>query len=308
MTNVILLESSKGYQFVKRMNINVALGGGGAKGNAHIGVLRVLEKNGFKIQAVAGTSFGGIVAVFYALGYSPDKIETLFASLDQTQLYGYASDEAPSLLGLAGATRWLKDTLGRRTFDDLQIPCVLISADLKSGNEVMLNKGSLVDAVLATIAIPGIFPARRLGDFELVDGGALNPVPVSPLRVMAPHVPVVAVSLSTPLGVPAQPWYIPLPEYVPQTLINRLSQNRYSQALNVFLRSLDMVVRAVTEYRLQVDKPEVVIRPNVSEIDILERVNVHDVVKIGEEAAIASLPELKKLFAWHIRLRRAIGA
>jgi len=297
----------KSTSIAKTMNINIALGGGGAKGNAHLGVLRVLEKEGFEIQAVAGTSFGGIVAVFYALGYSPDEIETLFTSLDQQQLYGYGSDEGPSLLGLAGATKWLKDTLGNRTFDDLKIPCVLISADLKSGNEITLDKGPLVDAILATIAIPGIFPAKRIGDFELVDGGALNPVPVSPLRIISPNIPVVAVVLSTPLGVPAQPWNIPLPEYVPQTLINRLSQNRYSQALNVFLRSLDMVIRAVTEYRLQVDKPEVVIRPKVSEIDILERVNVPDVVKLGEEAAKASLPELKKIFAWHARLRRAIG-
>jgi hypothetical protein len=73
----------------------------------------------------------------------------------------------------------LKDTIGDRTFADLKIPCILTAADLNSGREVLLSEGPLVDAILATIAIPGIFPAKRIGDFELVDGGTLDPVPVS---------------------------------------------------------------------------------------------------------------------------------
>jgi len=82
---------------------------------------------------------------------------------------------------------------------------------------------------------------------------------------------------------------------------------RYIQALDIFLRSLDMVNRAVTEYRLEVDKPDIVIRPQVTDIDILERVDVHEVARRGEKAVEAILPELKKLFAWQYRLRRAIG-
>jgi len=289
------------------MNITLALGGGGAKGNSHIGVIRRLQKEGFEIQAVSGTSFGGIVAVFFALGYSPDEIEEMFAALDQTELYGHGEHEGPSLLGLGGATKWLKETIGECNFDDLALPCVLTAADLKSGREVLLSEGSLIDAVLATIAIPGIFPARRIGDLELVDGGALDPVPVAPVRALKPELPVVAVVLSTPMGVPAQTWNIPLPDYLPRTLIDRISKLRYSQALDVFLRSLDMVTRAVTEYRLEVDKPEIIIRPQVTDIDILETVDVHAVAKIGEEAVEALLPQLKKLFTWQNRFRRAIG-
>ena len=157
------------------MNITLALGGGGAKGNSHIGVIRRLQKEGFTIQAVAGTSFGGIVAVFFALGCSPDQIEEMFAGLDQKQLYGHGVGDGPSLLGLAGATKWLKEEIGERTFADLKIPCILTSADLKCGCEVLLYEGSLVDAVLATIAIPGIFPARHIGELELVDGNPRKP-------------------------------------------------------------------------------------------------------------------------------------
>jgi len=289
------------------MNITLALGGGGAKGNSHIGVLRRLQKEGFNIRAVAGTSFGGIVAVFFALGYSPDQIEDLFASLDQKSLYGHDEGEGPSLLGLAGATKWFKQVLGDRTFADLKIPCILTAADLGSGREILLSEGSLVDALLATIAIPGIFPPKRMGNLELIDGGALNPVPVAPARLLAPQLPVVAVVLSMPLGVPARSWNIPLPAYVPSVIIERLSRMSYTQALQVFLRSIDMINRAVTEYRLQVDKPEIIIRPPVTHIDVLEQVDVHEVARLGEQAAEAALPEIKRLFSWQSRLRRAIG-
>lgn len=289
------------------MNITLALGGGGAKGNAHIGVIRRLQKEGFNIKAVAGTSFGGIVAVFHALGYSPDEIEDLFAAIDQKRLYGHGEGEGPSLLGLAGATRWLKETIGDRTFADLKTPCILTAADLNCGCEVLLSEGSLVDALLATIAIPGVFPAKRIGDLELVDGGTLDPVPVAPARSLAPHLPVVAVALTLPIGVPAQTWTIPVPDYVPHALIERISRLNYSKALNVFLRSIDMVDRAVTEYRLEVDKPDVIIRPPVTHIDVLAHVDIREVAKLGEQAVGAALPELKRLFSWQYRLRRAIG-
>jgi NTE family protein len=289
------------------MDITLALGGGGAKGNAHIGVLRRLEQEGFRIQAVAGTSFGGLVAVFYALGYTPDEIENLFDSLDQTRLYGHDLEDGPSLLGIAGGAKWLKGIIGSRTFAELKIPCLLVTVDLKSGAEILLSKGSLLDAILATTAIPGIFPARKIGEWELVDGGVLDPVPVGPARSLAPNLPVVAVVLTEQLGVPAQTWTIPLPEYVPQVLLDRIGRLRYAQAFNVFLRSLDIVSRAVAQYRLEVDRPEFLIRPQVSDIDFLELVRVRDVVRKGEQAVDANLPGLKRLFAWQNRLRRAIG-
>ena len=206
------------------------------------------------------------------------------------------------------ATKWLREIIGERTFADLKIPCILTAADLKSGQEVLLSEGSLVDAVLATIAIPGIFPTKRIGDLELVDGGALDPVPVAPARSLKPDLPVIAVVLSSPMGRPAETWNIPLPEYLPQTLIDRISKLRYTQALDVFLRSLDMVTRAVAEYRLEVDQPDIIIRPSVTDIDILDQVDVRDVALKGDEAVEAVLPELKKLFTWQSRLRRVIGA
>jgi NTE family protein len=288
------------------MDITLALGGGGAKGNSHIGVLRRLEKEGFKIRAVAGTSFGGVVAVMYAAGYSPDEIEDIFAEVDQAGLYGRLPEEKPSLLGLAGVRKWLDEVLPGRTFAELKIPCAVTAVDLNCGCEVILDDGSVKDALLATIAVPGIFPAHPWHEWELVDGGVLNPVPVSLARSLVPSLPVVAVTLQAPMGEPARSMGMPVPSGLPKPIIDRLSHFRYAQAFDVFLRSVDVGNRAVAEYRLEVDKPDVIIRPAVSDIELLEQVDVREVAQRGDEAVEAVLPELKQMASWTNRLRRSL--
>lgn len=291
------------------MDITLALGGGGAKGNAHVGVIRRLEKEGVRVRGVAGTSFGGLIAVLYALGFSPDTIEDTFASVDQSQFYGHAPSDGPSLLGLAGVTRLLEEQIGDRTFADLKLPCVLTAVDLKSGKEVLLSKGRLVDAMLATIAMPGIFPARYIDGLELVDGGTLDPVPVAPARALAPRLPVVAVVLTMPMGIPPQPWNLPFHKHWGGMLLSRLlSKMHYASVWDIFSRSLDITSRAMTQYRLEVDRPEVIIRPQVFDIDTLDIVDVREVAKKGEEAAEAALPQLRNLFTLRNRWRRTMGA
>jgi NTE family protein len=290
----------------KLMDISVALGGGGSKGNSHIGVLRKLEQERYRIRALAGTSFGGIVSVFYAAGNSPAQIEDLFAELEQTHLYGRGENDNPSLLGLAGASKWLEKTLGERTFRSLKIPCAVTAVDLKSGYEVVLSEGRLVDALMATIAIPGIFPPRHLNNWELVDGGVLNPVPVSVARRLAPNLPVVAVILTEALGSSAKTWIMPIPRFVPRSIVKRLARSNYAQAFDIFLRSLDVADRALAEYRLAVDKPEIIIRPNVHHIDLLDKVDVRAVARLGEDATEVILPELKRVSAWPARTARQL--
>ena len=288
------------------MDISLALGGGGAKGNTHIGVLRRLEKEDFKIRAVAGTSFGGIVAVMYAAGYTPDEIEGIFAEVDQAHLYGRLPEEKPSLLGLAGVRKWLDEVLPGRTFAELKIPCAVTAVDLNCGCEVVLDDGPVKDALLATIAVPGIFPAYPWHEWELVDGGVLNPIPVSVARSLAPSLPVVAVTLQAQMGEPARSLGVPVPSGLPQPIVDRLSHFRYAQAFDIFLRSVDIGNRAVAEYRLEVDKPEVIIRPAVSDIELLDQVDVREVARRGDDAVEAALPELRRMASWTNRLRRSL--
>jgi NTE family protein len=292
----------------RNMDITLALGGGGVRGSAHIGVIRRLEQEGFRIRGIAGTSFGGIIGIHYAAGSRPNDMEEMFAALDQNQLYGRAPDDGPALLGLAGVTQLLELNLGDRTFEDLRIPCVVTAVDLKSGSEVVLSSGRLVDAILATTAMPGIFPVRRMGNLELVDGGTLDPVPVAPARALIPRLPVVAVSLSLPIGTPARLWSIPVPRFIPRRLIQYFARLHYGRVVDVFMRSLDITSRAVSDYRLEVDKPDVIIRPNVEDIEALDVIDVHEVVKRGEKAVDEILPQLKQKFTWRNRIHRALGA
>ncbi len=288
------------------MDITVALGGGGAKGNSHIGVLRRLEKEGFRIRAVAGTSFGGLVACFYAAGFRPDEIEARFAAVDQSRLYDRVGEESPSLLGLGGVRKWLENVMGDLTFDDLKIPCAVTAVDLQATREVVIRQGRLRDAILATIALPGIFPAFSLNGRDLLDGGVLNPVPVGVARALAPRLPVVAVTLTRPLGAPTHPLSLPLLSGLPAPLVSRLSQLRIARAFDIFMRSVEIGGRQITELRLQLEKPEVLIRPHVDDIGLLDRVDVHQVARRGEEAVEAVLPELKRAVAWPSRLSRLL--
>lgn len=288
------------------MEISLALGGGGAKGNAHIGVLRRLHKEGYKIRSVAGTSFGGLVAVLYAVGYSPNEIQAIFESVDQASLYGRDPHDGPSLLGLAGARKMLDRVIGEKTFADTNIPCAVTAVDINSGGEVMLAEGKLKDALLATIALPGIFPVQHLNGWSLVDGGVLNPVPVSVARRLSPDLPVVAVVLNDPMDQPVRGYNIPVPSIVPKTIAERITRIMLAQSLDVFLRSVDVSSRAVAHMRLELDKPEVLVRPNVHHISLLDQVVVADVAQLGEDALEEVLPQLKRAVSWGARIGRKI--
>lgn len=286
------------------MDLSLALGGGGAKGNSHLGVLRVLEEEGFKVGAVAGTSFGGIVACFYAVGYSPGEIEDIFAEVDQTRLYGRTADENPALLGLGRVRHWLSRTLGDRTFADARIPCAVTAVDLKNSREIVIREGTLRDAILCTIALPGIFPAFMKEGLELVDGGLLNPVPVEVARSLAPTLPVVAVSLTQPLGSPPHSISLPILDGIPEPLARQISRLRLAQAMHIFMQSLDIGGRQIAELRFRLEKPDVIIRPRVANVPVLDEVDVHEVSSLGEQAARASLPDLHRVTSWGSRVRR----
>lgn len=290
------------------MDFALALGGGGAKGNAHIGVLRVLEQEGVRVKAIAGTSFGGIVACFYAAGYSASEIEDIFSAVDQSRLYDRDRDEAPAFLGLGPVRRWLRETLGDRTFESTRIPCAVTAVDMQTSTELVIRTGPLRDAILCTIALPGVFPSYLTGELELVDGGLLNPVPVAVARSLAPRLPVAAVSLTTPLGEPARTLPLPFLEDLPQPIAAGLGRLRIARAMEVFMRSIDIGSRQIAELRFQIEKPEVIIRPQVRDIGVLDKVDVHEVAKLGEEAARACLPDLRTATSWTNRLRRWAGS
>ena len=189
--------------------------------------------------------------------------------------------KGPASLAFRGQPNCLKSSSATGHFPICDIPCAVVAVDLKECREVVLNQGRVVDAVLATIAVPGVFPPKQYGDIQLVDGAVLDPVPVSVARSLAPGLPVVAVVLDMRPKQPVVSISLPLPVPVPAQLVERLTRTRVAQAFNIFLQSVDVSSRALAEMRLQIDNPEVVIRPDVNGIGMLDKVDIHEIVHKG---------------------------
>jgi len=273
------------------MEIALALGGGGARGVAHLGVLRALKMEGFDIKAVAGTSAGGMVAAIYAAGWGPEDIIDEFSKINQDTLYSFG--RGPALLGIKGITQAMENFIQEETFADLQMPCALTAVDLSDMREVTLNEGSVLDAVMATIAIPGVFPPRKWGDTHLVDGGVLDPVPVEIVRSLVPDLPVVAVSLSPR----PEKWkdLAHMEKIIETPLLKPIANLRVAQAFDIFVRSIEVMTHMLSDSRLKLEKPAVVIRPDVAHIGILDKVNIKETASLGDQAVLEVREELEKL-------------
>jgi NTE family protein len=288
-------------------DIVLALGGGGAKGIAHVGVLRILEEEGFNIRAVAGTSAGGLVGALIACGYNSHDIEKLLSEFNSPHFFNRAATDGPSLMGLQGLSELLIEAIGSRTFDQLSIPFACTAVDLNKSQEVILAQGEVNQALMATVAVPGIFPPRSMGEYMLVDGGVMDPVPVALARWLAPSYPVVAVCLTPSPDKWAQiPSQIPIPDQspFPKPLLEQFVKMRLGQALQIFINSIETTSRMLAELRMQQDHPDVIIRPDVADYGLLDQVKTIELIKIGENAAIRSLPEIRQAMSWSNQLSR----
>ncbi len=176
--------------------ISLVLGGGGARGLAHIGVIRVLERRGWTIGTIAGSSMGALVGGFYAAGKLDDYVDWV---LDLTEFNVLRFLDIA--WGAAGVLKgqMLMDTLeafvGRHRIEDLPIPLTIVATDVLSRQEVWLTRGDLFDAIRASIAVPTVFTPHLIDGRPLLDGGILNPVPIAP-TLQDPTDAIIGVSLS----------------------------------------------------------------------------------------------------------------
>lgn len=289
------------------MDISIALGGGGVRGIAHLGVLRALEKHDFKVRAIAGTSAGGLVGAVYAAGFSTEEIENAFNELDQNRSFERSSDAQPSLLGLSFVANKLSALIGERTFEDLEIPFAATAVSLHSGKEIILKKGRVLDAVLATIAIPGVFPSQEIGGQVLVDGGVLDPVPVQVARWMRPDLPVVAVVLNkTPEGYSLDEEVLQFPIPGPTSIIDRLMKLRPVQAFRIFARAIEVSSQHLTELTMQIYQPEVIISPLVGHIGVLQNIDSKEMIQAGIDATEETMSQIKAETRWDKKLHRRV--
>jgi NTE family protein len=161
--------------------VTIALGGGAAKGMAHIGVLKGLEEDGVAVKAIAGTSMGSIIGALAAQGLSGRELETLFVAIDWVRL---GRIMVTSVSGSAYHDM-LRESFGGVLIEDLAIPYAAVCGDLDTGEMVVLDSGDLAEAVCASSSIPGILPARTIDRRRLVDGAVVEPVPLTAASAMA---------------------------------------------------------------------------------------------------------------------------
>lgn len=285
--------------------IALALGGGGIRGIAHIGVIRCLEAHGFSIRAIAGTSAGGLVGTAFAAGYSTAEIEAAARELSLHPNFKRSPHDKPSLIGAAGITKLLIEMLGEKKIEEFPIPFVATAVSVKTGEEIFLNKGKAVDAVLSTIAIPGILPIQEIDGTMLMDGGVLDPVPVSAARWLNPNLPIVAVILhdkqiaQLPDRVP-----LPIPEVIPTPIVEQLSKLRVVEAMKIFTRSVEVCTQRLSELNLILDKPDIIVRPKVGQFNLFEKVDPKELIEKGEEAMLPLLEKAEKACEFYHSLVR----
>jgi NTE family protein len=268
--------------------IGLALSGGGARGFAHVGVLKGLETAGIEIDYLAGASMGGMIGACYAAGKSADELEERVLELSRMRQLMKLIDLAPYRRGLLEGNKvraYLADLIDEEcTFESLQIPLSVTAVDLLQGKEVVLNHGLLLPAIMSTIAIPGLFPPHTLGSYRLVDGGVLNNLPFDHVRSMGADI-VIAVDVQLDphyelpwQDLPEKPnWPIRLPDFFLD-----------------FYRAELIMISAINRMRLQNCPPDMLIRPPIPP-DItmfLGFPHGKQIIEAGEEAIQGALPSI----------------
>ena len=266
---------------IGHLKVGLALGGGGSRGYAHLGVLKVLQRCGMPIDVVAGCSIGAAVAAGVAAGYTLEQIKGHMDAAGRKAVR--LTLPLRSLLSSQGVVAELQKIAGERRFEDLSTPLGLVAADVLRGEEVLLSRGPGWPAMAASMALPGIYPPVRIGHRYLVDGGVVNPVPVSAAVALGADL-VVGVKLGAPRGQRegAKPFS--------RTL-------RSPSILDTITGTLETMQRKIAD--TSSSRADITIEPELPEdIGLLDFGRGPEVMEAGERAAEQALPQLRAAMPW----------
>jgi NTE family protein len=274
--------------------IGLALGGGAARGWAHLGVIRALDETGIRPGVITGTSMGAVVGALMASGRLEDALGEI-ARADLIRVLGYIDPAFPgsSLMDGVRIQRLLKAWFGLTDIEDLPTRFAAIAADLETGDEIVMTKGGLASAVRASISIPLVFPPVSRDGRWLVDGGLVDPVPCSPARALGADV-LISVDLNSRL-----PALKPV-ERTRKPGKGRLSRVTSSESTvleepafsGVLLNSLLVMHRSLALARNGSAPPDVVIAPDLSGFTGAEFHKAEELAETGYNAALKPLGEL----------------
>ncbi len=252
------------------VKIGLALGGGAAKGFAHIGVIKMLQANGIKVDIVTGTSAGSVVGSLYASGLDAFALQEKAVALDESQIRDV------NLLG-GGLVKgqklqdYVNQQIGNRPFEKLPKPFAAVATDLDTGARVVFSRGNVGQAVRASSSIPGIFAPTVIGSRKFVDGGVVSPVPVDAARELGANL-VIAVDISA-----------------------KASGKSSTSTLGMMNQAIVIMGQKLGEQELA--RADVVITPKVGKIGPSDFDQKNVAILEGEKAALAALPLIRKKIA-----------
>ena len=251
--------------------IGLALGGGASKGFAHIGIIKVLKENNIPVKVVTGTSAGSIVGSLYASGMSPDRLELEAEILGKTDLVDLTLSSSGFIKG-EKLQNYINQKVGNRPIQQLPIKFAAVATDFESGKAVAFNRGNVGQAVRASASIPNVFQPTMIGGRRYVDGGLSQPVPVSAAKKQGANF-IIAVDIS------ARP-------------VKNVNQGFFSYLDQTFN------VMSIPLLQHELGQANVVIKPQVLEMGSIGGFDQkRRAIQLGEEAARAALPEIKRKLA-----------
>jgi NTE family protein len=298
-----------------RPRIGLALGSGVARGWAHIGVLRALERAGMKPDIICGTSIGALVGGVYLADHLA-TLEEWALSLNRMRLARYLDVQfgGGGLIAGRRLTALLRENLGDRTIESLPRPLVCVACELATGHEVWVQRGPLVEAIRASYALPGVFSPVGIESRWLVDGALVNPVPVSVCRALGARL-VIAVNLNADVfgksrveghraGASSELELVEEPAGGLEALSARPASVMMRQLFgheknapsmfSVMVGSLNIIQDRLSRSRLAGDPPDVIVAPRLGHIGLLEFHRAAEAIEEGEAAVARSLPFLRE--------------
>ncbi|MBO8162383.1 MAG: patatin-like phospholipase family protein [Brevibacillus sp.] len=252
----------------KRPTVGLALGAGGARGLAHIGVLKAFEAHGIPIDYIAGSSMGSFIGALYANGIQPHMMEKLALHLKRKH---WVDLTVPNLGFVAGhkAKQLIHLLTHGKNIEELHIPLAVVATDIESGERVVFREGPVDQAVRASISIPGIFVPERVGDRLLVDGGVIDRVPVTVAREMGADI-VIAIDVA-------------------QFDVKM----KVSSIFDVIAQTIDVMEREILRHRIL--SADMVIRPNVGHYSSIAYAAVAEIIAEGERMALEHIEQIRQL-------------
>ncbi|MFC2001418.1 patatin-like phospholipase family protein [Chloroflexota bacterium] len=263
--------------------VGLALGSGDARGLAHIGVLEVLEKEGIPIDIIAGTSAGSIAGALYAQGKNVNQIKKLVLDMGWKKL-GPLIDLSLPVNGFIKGKKiraLLVSFIGSDIkFSELKIPFACVATDIETGEEVVLNQGSVSEAVRASISIPAIFTVAKRGNRYLVDGALVNPVPVNIVKQMGADF-IIAVNVIPDVA-----------DRVQQISKELVPKPKEPNMIHVMIQSMHIGTYSLV--RSSLEKADIVIEPHLVHIGAGEFHRARECIQEGKLAAQEAIPEIKR--------------